>query len=205
MDAASYQGGSCSVGTRSHGSRGKGAALPSDVSSGRLGNALKRTTTKARGSRLRDARLRAHSRHLLRRLEPPFPFSVTTLCEQLGELRGTPVRLLPWELPADGPFGMLISRDTEDVIIYQANTTKAHQAHIILHEIGHLISYDLAGERPEPLSMRTCYSPAEERDAEVVASTIMRVALTVGRRAQRHGLEQPWRSSVYNSIVFDGG
>lgn len=199
-----YQGGRCSVGTRSPGRRVMGAAKQFDAAGGRLRDALKRTPERTRGSRLRDARLRAHSRHLLQRLELPFPFSVTTLCEQFGELRGTPVRLLPWELPADGPFGMLLSRDHEDVIVYQANTTTAHQAHIILHEIGHLISYDLAGERPEVLSLRTCYSSPEERDAEVVASTIMRVALTVGRRVQRHGLEQPWRSSVYNSIIFDG-
>ncbi|MDH6120975.1 hypothetical protein [Kitasatospora sp. GAS204B] len=78
----------------------------------------------------------------MRRLAPSLPLSVTTLCDSIGELRGTPIKLLEWDLPADGPFGVLISRHDEDVIAYQAKTTKAHQAHIILHEVGHIVAYD---------------------------------------------------------------
>jgi hypothetical protein len=142
----------------------------------------------------------------MRRLEPPLPLSVSVLCELLGELRGTPINLLEWDLPANGPFGVLISRQGEDVIAYQAKTTKAHQAHIILHEVGHIIAYDLAGERPTTqMQFRTGYTDRNERDAEIIASTIMQHAISMSRRAQRYDLDEPWRHSVYNSLVLTTG
>ncbi len=82
--------------------------------------------------RRRDAELRAHGRRLTRELAPPLPLRVTTLCALLAEQRGTPIKLLEWELPANGPFGVLLSRQREDVIVHQAKATRAHQEHIIL-------------------------------------------------------------------------
>ncbi|WP_236045881.1 M48 family metalloprotease [Streptacidiphilus fuscans] len=138
----------------------------------------------------------------MHRLELPMPLDPAVLCERLGEFRGTPIRLMAWELPTDGPFGMLISRPHEDAIIYQSHTTKAHQAHIVLHELGHIIAYDLAGERPVATQLRTCYSDRDERDAEVIASTIMCQAILATRRTKRYGIDEPWRPSVYNSLVL---
>ncbi|MFC9128995.1 hypothetical protein ACFT4A_19380 [Streptomyces sp. NPDC057099] len=155
--------------------------------------------------RRRDAELRAHSRRLMRELAPPLPLGVTTLCALLAEQRGTPIRLLKWDLPADGPFGILLSRQDEDVIVYQAKTTRAHQQHIILHEVGHIVAYDLAGARPEQPQWRTCYSDRDERDAEIVASTLMHQAMSMQRQAQRYGLDEPWRPSVHGSLVFENG
>ncbi|MFD5129146.1 hypothetical protein [Streptomyces olindensis] len=155
--------------------------------------------------RRRDAELRSHSRRLIRELAPPLPLGVTKLCELLAEQRGTPIRLLEWDLPADGPFGVLLSRQDEDVIVYQAKTTKAHQEHIILHEVGHIVAYDLSGERPEQPQLRNCYSDRDERDAEIVASTLMHQAMVAQRQARRHGLDEPWRPSVYGSLVFENG
>ncbi|MFD8081606.1 hypothetical protein ACFV4F_07895 [Kitasatospora sp. NPDC059722] len=159
----------------------------------------------SRQGRSRDAHLQTHSRRLMRRLELPVPLDPAELCERLGEDRGTPIRLMPWELPVDGPFGMLISRPHEDAIVYQSHTTKAHQAHIILHEVGHIVAYDLAGGRPTEAGPHGCYSDRDERDAEVIASTIMRHAITLGRRAQRYGIDEPWQPSVYNSLVLTDG
>jgi hypothetical protein len=141
----------------------------------------------------------------MRQLTPQLPLSVTTLCDLIGELRGTPITLLEWDLPAHGPFGVLISREHEDVIAYQAKTTRAHQAHIILHEVGHIIAFDLEGERPAGMQLRSCYSGRDERDAEIIASTIMHQAISMSRRAQRYDLDEPWRPSVYNSLVLTGG
>jgi hypothetical protein len=141
----------------------------------------------------------------MRRLELPVPLDPAILCERLGEFRGTPIRLMAWELPVDGPFGMLISRPHEDAIVYQSHTTRAHQAHIILHEVGHIVAYDLAGERPDGTKLRTCYSDRDERDAEVIASTIMRQAILLGRRVRRYGIDEPWRPTVYNSLVPTDG
>ncbi|MER7411996.1 MULTISPECIES: hypothetical protein [Streptomyces] len=138
----------------------------------------------------------------MRELAPPLPLRVTTLCALLAEQRGTPIKLLEWELPANGPFGVLLSRQHEDVIVYQAKATRAHQEHIILHEVGHIIAYDLAGERPGRLHLRNHYSDRDERDAEIVASTLMHQALSMHRQAQRYGLDEPWRPSVFGSLVF---
>lgn len=112
---------------------------------------------------------------------------------------------MEWDLSADGPFGVLISREHEDVIIYQAKTTKAHQAHIILHEVGHILAFDLAGEWPSATLERTCYSDRDERDAEIIASTIMYRAIALSRHMRSHGLDEPWRPSVYNSLLLTGG
>ncbi|WP_202869178.1 hypothetical protein [Kribbella antibiotica] len=126
--------------------------------------------------------------------------SVTALCEELGGVLGRPITLMEWELPADGPFGVLISRDDEDVIVYQATTTKAHQAHIVLHEVGHLIAFAFDGRRPS--GEHSCYSDEDERDAEVIASTIMDQAISMRRRVRTHKLDDPFQHSVYNSLVL---
>jgi hypothetical protein len=170
----------------------------------RGGRTVRRSST-ARANRIRDAQLKTHSRRLIRLLSPELPLSVATLCELLGESRGRPIVLLEWDLPAHGPFGVLISREHEDVIAYQAKTTKAHQAHITLHEVGHIIAFDLDGERPATTLLRTGYSDRDERDAEIIASTIMHQALSMSRRARRYGLDEPWRPSVYNSLVLTAG
>ncbi|MDG9719036.1 ImmA/IrrE family metallo-endopeptidase [Streptomyces sp. DH24] len=138
----------------------------------------------------------------MRRLSPELPLSVTALCDLLGKSRGRPIALVEWDLPAHGPFGVLISREHEDVIAYQAKTTKAHQAHIILHEVGHIIAFDLDGRRPADTQSRTAYSDRDERDAEIIASAIMHQALSMSRRAWRYGLDEPWKPSVYNSLVL---
>ena len=155
--------------------------------------------------RLRDARLRAHSGRLIRQLAPQIPLSVSALCELLGDLRGTPITLVEWDLPSQGPFGVLISRAGEDVIAYQAKTTKAHQAHIILHEVGHLVADDLAGGRQSRTQPRTSHSDRDERDAEIIASTIMTHALSMSRHAKSYDLDAPWQPSVYNSLVISDG
>lgn len=157
------------------------------------------------GNRLRDAQLRSYSRRLMRELTPKLPLSVTTLCDLLGQLRGTPIILVEWDLSAHGPFAVLISRANEDVIAYQAKTTKTHQAHIILHEVGHIIANDLHGRNPAGMQLRTYYSNREERDAEIIASTIMHQAISMSQRAQRYDLDEPWRPSVYNSLVLADG
>ncbi|MEU5044954.1 hypothetical protein [Streptomyces griseorubiginosus] len=141
----------------------------------------------------------------MQRLAPPLPLNMAELCGLLSEERGTAITLLEWELPADGPFGVLLARPDEDVIVYQAKTTKAHQAHIVLHEVGHIVAYDLAGERPELPQLRSCYSDRDERDAEVVASTLMHQAMSMHRQAERYGLDEPWRPSVFGSLVFEDG
>lgn len=69
-----------------------------------------------------------------------------TLCERYGAKRGRPIELRPRHMPTPGPSGLWIETDRRDVIIYQSETTRLHQDHIILHELGHMIVADDAGE-----------------------------------------------------------
>ncbi|MEU8887275.1 hypothetical protein [Streptomyces sp. NPDC048442] len=74
------------------------------------------------------------------------------------------------------------------MIVYQSETTKLHQDHIILHEVGHILA-DHPGISPEKLQgamapdgrpeavrstqHREMYDTAQELEAEMVATIIL--------------------------------
>ncbi|MBV9024166.1 MAG: hypothetical protein JO362_10325 [Streptomycetaceae bacterium] len=78
-------------------------------------------------------------RHELRDLGIQPPLDVEELCRALGERRGRPIVLRPSPLEKPGPSGMWIDMHHMDVILYQQETTRLHQEHIILHEVGHIL------------------------------------------------------------------
>ncbi|MER5396099.1 hypothetical protein [Streptomyces sp. NPDC002599] len=70
------------------------------------------------------------------------------------------------------------------MIFYQQDTTRPHQDHIILHEVGHILVGHLAVPAAEPLGdgpgaggehvrMRTVYDSEEELEAELIATIIL--------------------------------
>ncbi|CAL9451014.1 hypothetical protein SUDANB58_02448 [Streptomyces sp. enrichment culture] len=144
---------------------------------------------------VRERELRRHCRHLLRKLDIQPPLRVDELCRKLGEHLGKPIRLIPWALPVPGPFGLWMSRRDEEVIFYQEETTRVHQDHIILHEVGHILADhqddgdigddlpDLGPEFPHDLTTRgfrrTCYSEDYEREAELIATIIQEWAVII--------------------------
>lgn len=135
-----------------------------------------------------DLEARRTVRQLLRNLGVDVPLDVEDLCARLGEARGLPIRLVPYALPVPGPFGLWLSTTTADLILFQAETTKGHQEHIILHEVGHIISGHSSDETDDlvwrelvpsiPPAVirkalrRTGYDQDHEREAEVVATVI---------------------------------
>ncbi|WP_228818887.1 hypothetical protein [Nocardia transvalensis] len=85
-----------------------------------------------------------------------------------------------------------------DYILYQRETTKAHQDHIILHELGHLLAGHRSDEHDDALLRqlyppgaaltpeavrralrRTSYDTVTEREAELVATIILEWASVV--------------------------
>ncbi len=131
----------------------------------------------------------------------PAPFSVDALCERIGAERDRPIRRLPMDLPDAAPFGLLVSVDDADYVIYEQRTTRLHRDHILLHELAHvLLRHEatpvLADEAAQLLLphldpalvrrmlARTHYSAVEEQQAELVASLIL-------ERASRWTPEQP--------------
>lgn len=123
---------------------------------------------------MRERRLRRQCRALLRELDLPAPFGPRELCRRLSGHRGRPIRLMPYAIEQPGPFGIWFSTDAADLIIYQSQTTPAHQEHIILHEVGHIIAghegeQDDPGESGTRVHRRSAYDSRQEQEAELIA------------------------------------
>jgi len=86
---------------------------------------------------LRALRKRCEARLL--RLDLPIPFDVQSFCERVAANRGRPILLYPVRSEA-GPFGLWVAGPSLDVVFYEEETSPLHQDHIILHEVGHMIS-----------------------------------------------------------------
>ncbi|AEA28980.1 hypothetical protein Psed_6912 (plasmid) [Pseudonocardia dioxanivorans CB1190] len=67
------------------------------------------------------------------------PLDIELLAERFGAHRGKALDLVPADLPVDAAFGITGGDEYCDVIMYQQQTTRTHQVHIILHEMAHLI------------------------------------------------------------------
>ncbi|MFF3911672.1 hypothetical protein ACFYZJ_38410 [Streptomyces sp. NPDC001848] len=108
---------------------------------------------------------------------------------------------MPYPLAVPGPYGVWIASGTTDYILYQQQTTKAHQAHIILHEVGHILSDhrddgsderfwqeqlpDLSLNTIRRALRRTSYDDKQEREAELVATIILEWASVLDHVAPR--------------------
>ncbi|TCP50783.1 hypothetical protein EV191_10743 [Tamaricihabitans halophyticus] len=150
---------------------------------------------------MRERELRRRCRRLLNELDVRPPLDVAELCRRVGEQRGRTIRLLAHPIPVPGPFGVWIATESADYICYQRETTRAHQAHIILHELGHIIAGHGGEEQDDPLLAelypdldpdavrralrRTAYDTAQEREAEAVATIILEWASVLDRVAVR--------------------
>lgn len=138
-----------------------------------------------------ERELRRRCRRLLNELDIRPPLDVHELCRRVGQQRGKPIRAIAHPIPVPGPFGAWITTDTADYILYQRETTKAHQGHIILHELGHILAGhrsdedddvlldvtpeypDLAPDAVRRALRRTSYDSEHEREAETVATIIL--------------------------------
>ncbi|SEP51869.1 hypothetical protein [Amycolatopsis saalfeldensis] len=161
---------------------------------------------------MKERELRRRCRRLLNDLDISPPLDVVQLCERLGVSRARPIRLMPYPLEVPGPFGCWIATGSADYIFFQQETTKAHQDHIILHELGHLLAEHEPGGDAEPADFlrgpatgleddavhralrRTSYDEAHEWEAETVATIILEWAsvlnYTIPRRAADHDLRR---------------
>ena len=139
-----------------------------------------------------ERRLWRHCRSLLRELDVRPPLDLTELCTRLADHRGKPIHLAAFPLPVPGPFGVWLATSRADHIFYQQQTSRAHQVHIALHEIGHLLADHRSDEQdddllrmlypgPSPETIRralrrTAYDTDQEHEAETVATIILQWA-----------------------------
>jgi hypothetical protein len=145
--------------------------------------------------RVRERELRRWCRRELRALDITPPLRVDELCDRLGERRGRPIRLVSFPLPVPGPFGVWLATDNADYIVFQSQTTRVHQDHIVLHEIGHMLAGhqadhgdpglwtaalpDLSPDLVRRALGRNSYDARHEREAELIATIIMEWASVV--------------------------
>lgn len=76
------------------------------------------------------------------------PLTPDLLCQRLAASRGRAIELVARAIPAGAASGVLVVLPDKDLIIYQAETTPFHQAHIVFHEAVHLVRGHLTGEAP---------------------------------------------------------
>lgn len=131
-------------------------------------------------------KLRKAGARRIAELDLPDVADVAELCRYLGEVRNRPITLIPTHMPASHPCGFWVAARDEDLVFYDANTTSAHQEHIILHELGHIICchrgagwLDEASARllfpnldPDivrDMLLRATYDDVQEQEAEVIA------------------------------------
>ncbi|MFE0187261.1 toxin [Streptomyces sp. NPDC058989] len=157
-----------------------------------------RSADQDRRSRLK--KLRTAGAQKIAELDLPKVADVAELCRHLGEVRDRPITLVPMQMPASHPCGMWVAARDEDLIFYDANTTSAHQEHIILHELGHIICchrgagwLDEASARllfpnldPDlvrDMLLRATYDDVQEQEAEIIAYLLSQ---QVGSTEERH-------------------
>jgi hypothetical protein len=158
-----------------------------------------RSADQDRRSRLK--KLRTAGARKIAELDLPKVADVAELCRHLGEVRDRPITLVPMQMPASHPCGMWVAARDEDLIFYDANTTSAHQEHIILHELGHIICchrgtgwLDEASARllfphldPDlvrDMLLRATYDDVQEQEAEIIAYLLSR---QMGKTDEEHG------------------
>jgi hypothetical protein len=108
----------------------------------------------------------------------------------IERLTGRAVVLAPASFGASAPCGIWVRTESSDHVFYDPDTSRAHQDHIIAHELGHI----LRGHRPnqdlspalvperllstlDPVMVRkvlgrTGYEQREEQEAETIASLL---------------------------------
>ncbi|MFJ2111560.1 MULTISPECIES: hypothetical protein [unclassified Streptomyces] len=132
-------------------------------------------------------------RGMVRELDLPRMDSVEELCEVVADRTGRTVRLVPRRMRVGEPSGFVERRADADVIHFEQETSGLHRAHIICHELAHLLCGHL-GEPPSAEEEKTAqvelptidpdmlrlvlgrshYDGAAEEEAEILGAELMR-------------------------------
>lgn len=138
-------------------------------------------------------RTRRRMRAVARQLGLPPLSTVEELCAAVAERSGRPVRLAPRRMRVGEPSGFVERLADADVIHFEQETSGLHQAHIVCHELAHLLCGHLAeaplpGEdtasvelptlTPEMVRLvlgRSHYDDTAEEEAEVLGAELLRI------------------------------
>lgn len=137
-------------------------------------------------------RLRRRCEAVLRDIVLPEPFDLESMCQQVAGRRGRPLRFVvePALAGGNGPCGLWVATDAEDLVFVEPAISVVHREHIALHELGHMLAgHDGRGSStadhlmarllpsldPATVRMvlgRAAYCTIEEQEAEMIASLI---------------------------------
>jgi hypothetical protein len=162
-----------------------------------------------------DHGIRERCETILAELGIPDALGVRELCAVLADRQGRPIHLLGEHLPAGSPCGLAVRTERFDAIFYQTGTSRLHQEHIIRHELGHLICGHLTAPvldaeasrlllpNLDPSLVRavlgrTNYSEIEEKEAEMIASLLLRRSVLGGSGTAPR--DEPAASSVLGRL-----
>ncbi|MFI9504878.1 hypothetical protein [Nocardia sp. NPDC052566] len=100
-------------------------------------------------------------------------------CAEFASRSGRPIVSSAITMPSNSMHAMLVRTTDIDYIVYERDTTRLHQQHIIAHELGHLIWNHRGiaefGDGQEIVAVlgRGNYDPVEELEAEVTATLLL--------------------------------
>ncbi|GLY53110.1 toxin [Lentzea sp. NBRC 102530] len=135
-------------------------------------------------------RVRKRCEEQIERLAIGSPLDVAALCERLAEQRGRPLHLLALTSRTSNPSGLWVAAKKADYIFYDESVGEAHRAHIVLHEVGHMVFAhagvaeldDLTARLLAPnldpkvvrqLLCRDSYDNEHEQEAELFATLVL--------------------------------
>jgi hypothetical protein len=116
------------------------------------------------------------------------PFDLERFCQAVAAHQGRRILLQPVADVGGQTMGAWIRIPEADIIVFEQNTTRLHQEHIVLHEISHIIcGHDAPALGPDEIALlfpdlnpevvrgvlqRRSYRSDQELEAEVQASVI---------------------------------
>lgn len=170
-----------------------------------------------------DRTIRRRCERVLADLDLPDAIDVRDLCDVLAERQGRPIHLVAEHLPVDSPCGLAVRTERFDAIFYEADTSRLHQEHIIRHELGHLICghltapvldaqvFQLLLPHLDPSLVRavlgrTNYSEVEEKEAELIASLLLRRSVLdrAGHLPPDDAGESPVLGRLHQTLIDPG-
>ncbi|MFE3598959.1 hypothetical protein ACFXP3_38370 [Streptomyces sp. NPDC059096] len=137
-------------------------------------------------------RTRRRMRAMVRELDLPRTRTVEELCAAVAERTGRPVELVPRRMRVGEPSGFVERRAAADLVHFEQETSSLHQAHIICHELAHLLcghlaeapsaeeetaGVDLPTLDPDLVRLvlgRSHYDEAAEEEAEILGAELTR-------------------------------
>ncbi len=135
------------------------------------------------GTSMRVGQMRRRCKQLIKELHLPASTDLRGICDIVAARVQRPVHLVPMGL-GGVVSGMTATTDDGYWVFYELKTSPWHQAHIVLHELSHL----LLGHAQDPAVTEDAlrlWTPSVD-----VATAMRRMGLTMGF-ARHHGYDNP--------------